>query len=361
MLNHWFVKVNTWQTLQNNFILKKQPPQTNPGRGILAADDYVDGILRGDRVLLGRAITLIESARSDHQALAQAVLEKCLPHTGNSLRIGITGSPGVGKSSFIETFGSRLTQEQNRKLAVLAIDPSSQISRGSILGDKTRMEKLSTDPNAFIRPSPAGGSLGGVAARTRETMLLCEAAGFDTIFIETVGVGQSEVAVHGMVDFFLLLLLPGAGDELQGLKRGIVELADLVAINKADGDRMEMAKAARQEYARALHLFPPKNSGVTPRVLTCSAQSGEGMTEIWQTLLSFKKSTQENGFFQKNRKQQARRWLHELLEQELKNLFFEKDKVRQNLDRIERAVVAGELSPVSGVEELLALFLNFKT
>lgn len=336
--------------------MKKQSSRTSPGRGILTAGDYVEGILRGDRILLSRAITLIESSRPEHQSLAQQVLEKCLPYTGNSLRTGITGSPGVGKSSFIETFGSWLTNEQGRKLAVLAIDPTSRVSRGSILGDKTRMEKLSGDPNAFIRPSPAGDSLGGVAARTRETMLLCEAAGFDTIFIETVGVGQSEVAVHGMVDFFLLLLLPGAGDELQGIKRGIVEMADLIAINKADGDRTESAKSARQEYARALHLFPPKASGWQPKAVMCSALTREGISDIWDRMLDFQKITQESGFFQKNRNEQARRWLHEHLEQELKRLFFSREAVRQNLVRIEQAVVEGKVSPVNGVGELLKLF-----
>ncbi len=336
--------------------MKKQPSKTSPGRGILTVSAYVDGIRRGDRVLLSRAITLIESARSEHQQIAREILEKCLPHTGNSLRIGITGSPGVGKSSFIETFGSWLTNEQGRKLAVLAIDPTSQVSRGSILGDKTRMEKLSSDPNAFIRPSPAGDSLGGVAARTRETMLLCEAAGFDTIFIETVGVGQSEVAVHGMVDFFLLLLLPGAGDELQGIKRGIVEMADLIAINKADGDNIEPAKTARQEYARALHLFPPKSSGWSPKAVTCSALSGDGMAAIWDLLIDFQKITKETGWFLQNRKEQSKRWLHEQLEHELKRLFFSNENVRQNLKRIEQAVVAGKMPAVNGVGELLALF-----
>ena len=340
--------------------MKKQPLKTTPGRGILPVSEYVEGILRGNRILLSRAITLIESARPEHQVLAQEILEKCLPHTGNSLRIGITGSPGVGKSSFIETFGSWLTNEQSRKLAVLAIDPTSQVSRGSILGDKTRMEKLSVDPNAFIRPSPAGDSLGGVAARTRETMLLCEAAGFDTVFIETVGVGQSEVAVHGMVDFFLLLLLPGAGDELQGIKRGIVEMADLIAINKTDGDRIELAKSARQEYARALHLFPPKVSGWQPKAVTCSALTGDGLTEIWHLLLDFQQITQANGWFLQNRREQAKRWLHEHLEQELKRLFFSKENVRQNLERIERAVVAGEMSAVNGAGELLRIFLSEK-
>lgn len=325
---------------------------------MLTAGEYVEGILRGDRVVLGRAITLVESARPEHQKLAQEVLEKCLPHAGASFRIGITGAPGVGKSTLIEAFGTYLTSEQNRKLAVLAIDPTSQVSRGSILGDKTRMEKLSADPNTFIRPSPSGDSLGGVAARTRETMLLCEAAGFDTIFIETVGVGQSEVAVHGMVDFFLLLLLPGAGDELQGIKRGIVEMADLIAINKADGSQAELAKEARRVYAQALGLFPAKASGWQPRAVTCSALTGAGMEAIWKFMLEFQRVTTENGWFSRHRQDQAKRWLHEYLADELKRIFFEKPNIRENLDRIERAVVAGEMSPVKGVGELLELFLK---
>ena len=225
-----------------------------------SAERYAEKILEGDRVILSRAITLIESNRQSHQQLAQQIIEQCIPHSGKAIRIGITGSPGVGKSTFIEKLGKHILQ-QDRKLAVLAIDPSSQLSKGSILGDKTRMAELSADPNAYIRPSPAGQSLGGVGRCTRSTIILCEAAGFDTIFVETVGVGQSEIVVHSMVDFFLLLLLPGAGDELQGIKRGIVEMADLLAINKSDGDRLPLAKRSRQSYKNALHLFPPKESG----------------------------------------------------------------------------------------------------
>lgn len=306
--------------------------------------------------MLGRAITLIESTRLEHQALAQEVLEKCLPHTGNSIRIGITGTPGVGKSSFIETIGTWLTTEKDRKIAVLAIDPTSQVSKGSILGDKTRMNRLAADPNAFIRPSPAGDSLGGVAARTREAMLLCEAAGFNTIFIETVGVGQSEVAVHGMVDFFLLLLLPGAGDELQGIKRGIVEMADLIAINKADGDRLEPAQSARREYTRALHLFPPQASGWTPQAVTCSALTGDGIPEIWEQISGFVSLTRQNGWLETHRRQQSKNWFFDLVRHGLEQLFLNHAAVKENLQRIEKEVVEGKISSSAGAAELLQLF-----
>lgn len=322
------------------------------------ANDYAQGILSGDRIVLGRAITLVESTRPEHQSLAQEILEQCLPYIGNSLRIGITGSPGVGKSSFIETFGTYLTKEKSRKLAVLAIDPSSQFSKGSILGDKTRMGQLSADPNAFIRPSPAGDSLGGVAAKTREAMLLCEAAGFDTVFIETVGVGQSETAVHGMVDFFLLLLLPGAGDELQGIKRGIVEMADLIAINKADGERTAMAKAARKEYAGALHLFPPKASEWPVKAVTCSALTGDGMPEIWQLLLDFQQLTKGNGWFEKNRKAQAGQWLHELIAHQLKMQFYQNESVKAQLPDMEKAVLENAMPTAKAATELVKLFKN---
>ena len=321
-----------------------------------SASEYTEGILRGDRVLLSRAITLIESKRPEHQSLAQTIIEKCLPHTGSSIRIGITGSPGVGKSTFIEAFGTYIISEENRKPAVLAIDPSSQMSKGSILGDKTRMEKLSANPNAFIRPSPAGSSLGGVAAKTREAMLLCEAAGYDTILIETVGVGQSEIAVHSMVDFFLLLLLPGAGDELQGIKRGIVEMADLIAINKADGDRVDLAKSARKDYAMALHLFPPKESNWIAKAITCSAVEQKGMTDIWAHIKSFQSLTQENGWFENNRQQQIKKWFHELLEQGLKQLFFKNERVSGSIKRIEQDVVSHKKTPVNAANFLLQFF-----
>ncbi|HFA48217.1 MAG TPA: methylmalonyl Co-A mutase-associated GTPase MeaB [Bacteroidetes bacterium] len=322
------------------------------------AAEYVEAILRGDRILLGRAITLVESKKAEHQKLAQEIIEKCLPRSGNSIRIGITGSPGVGKSSFIETFGTYLIEKQKRRPAVLAIDPSSQVSRGSILGDKMRMEKLSTNDHAFIRPSPAGTSLGGVAAKTRETMLLCEAAGFDTILIETVGVGQSEVAVHGMVDFFLLLLLPGAGDELQGIKRGIVEMADLIAINKADGERTALAKSARKDYAQALHLFPPKESGWTPKAVTCSALQKDGIENIWKLILDFQKQINESGWFKNNRQQQAKNWFYDLLEQGLKRLFFTKKEIAEKLQSVENEVLEGRLAASKAANGLLELFTN---
>lgn len=321
-----------------------------------SVDTYVEGIRRGDRVWLGRAITLVESTLAEHQQHAQSVLEACLPHTGRSLRIGITGVPGVGKSSFIETFGTYLTQTKGRKLAVLAIDPSSRVSGGSILGDKTRMERLSADANAFIRPSPSGQSLGGVAARTRESMLLCEAAGFDTVLVETVGVGQSEVAVHGMVDFFLLLLLPGAGDDLQGIKRGIVEMADLIAINKADGDRVELARAARRDYSGALHLFPAKDSGWAPKAVTCSALTGDGMPEVWEQIIDFQVLAEKKGWLEENRRQQLKQWLHELLGQRLHEFFLQKPGVREALAQAEADVLAARLSPVNGVREVLRFF-----
>lgn len=306
--------------------------------------------------MLGRAITLIESKRPEHQELAQKVIEGCLPHSGNSIRIGVTGSPGVGKSTFIDSFGSYLTQTLKKKLAVLAIDPSSQVTRGSILGDKTRMEKLTGDERAFIRPSPAGDSLGGVANRTREAMLLCEAAGFDTIMIETVGVGQSEIAVHGMVDFFLLLILPGAGDELQGIKRGIVEMADLVAINKSDGGREELAKAAKREYARGLHLFPAKESGWTPQVLTSSSLENKGLVEIWNAIEQFRGLTSQSGWLANNRRQQSKKWFQDLLMEEVKRYFFRMDNFKEKMEELENTVVNGVASPVKAIHELMRQF-----
>ncbi len=315
--------------------------------------EYVEGILGGNRILLSRAITMIESKKPEHQSLAQEIIEKCLPHTGHSIRIGITGSPGVGKSTFIEAFGTYLIREQKRKTAVLAIDPTSQKSHGSILGDKTRMDKLSINENAFIRPSPAGESLGGVATKTRETMLLCEAAGFNTILIETVGVGQSEIAVHSMVDFFLLLLLPGAGDELQGIKRGIVEMADLIAINKTDGDQIDLAKSARKDYSMALHLFPEKESGWTPKAVTCSSQEKEGMADIWQLLLDFQQLTLANDWFENNRKQQLKNWFYDLIDLGLKHWFYRDVEIKQELRTIEKKVVAGKISAAKAVSQLL--------
>lgn len=328
-------------------------------RQVSSLNDYVQGIISGDRVILSRAITLIESTLPEHQDLAQQIIEKCLAHAGQSIRVGITGTPGVGKSTFIESFGQQVIS-LGHQLAVLAIDPSSQVSRGSILGDKTRMSVLSTHDKAFVRPSPAGRSLGGVAQKTRETIILCEAAGFDTILVETVGVGQSEIAVHSMVDFFLLLLLPGAGDELQGIKRGIVEMADLITVNKADGDRIDAAKRAKREYRNALHLFPAKENNWIPKVVTCSALSGTGMDEIWKILSDFKQQTQANGCFEQRRQAQAKNWLHETIQQQLQTLFYQHPTVKKELEHIETALLNGELSGFQGAKHLLKHYFSKK-
>ena len=326
-------------------------------KNVLSAEAIIKGILAGDRVILSQAITLVESTLSAHQVKAQKVIEGCLPHSGKSLRIGVTGIPGVGKSTFIESFGKYLLEEK-KKVAVLAIDPSSSVSKGSILGDKTRMTHLSSNEVAFVRPSPAGESLGGVARKTRETILLCEAAGFDTIIVETVGVGQSEVVVHSMVDLFLLLLVPGAGDELQGIKKGIVEMADLLAVNKADGDAIPAAKRAKREYQNALHLMPLRASGIIPKVLTCSALSGEGIPEIWNLLLDYQAILLKNGFFEKKRKEQALFWLHEQINMGLKDAFFNNEKIRERLKVVEQEVLSGKRNSFSVADELLKLFFG---
>lgn len=323
----------------------------------LSSDHYVNGILGGDHLLLSRAITLIESRRADDQMLAQHVLNKVLPYTGHAIRIGITGVPGVGKSTFIETFGQCLTTLGHR-LAVLTIDPTSQRSKGSLLGDKTRMDALSTNPNAYIRPSPAGDSLGGVAQHTRETLLLCEAAGFDVILVETVGVGQSETVVHGMVDFFLLLMLAGAGDELQGMKRGIMELADALVITKADGDNQAVANRARVEYQNALHLFPPTGTGWSPPVLTCSALTNSSIMTIWSTIQAHQAITTQNGYKDRRRQDQQLAWFRSLLRQQLERRFYEQPDLRNQLENTEEQVRNGTLLPTSAVETLLRLTQN---
>jgi LAO/AO transport system kinase len=325
-------------------------------RSLPTVEQFVQGIRSANRVLLGQAITLVESARADHQALAQeiiATLLETLP--ANSLRIGITGSPGVGKSTLIEALGTHLTN-QGKRVAVLAIDPSSAISQGSILGDKTRMERLSASDLAFIRPSPSGDSLGGVARKTRETILLVEAAGFDTVMVETVGVGQSEYAVHSMTDIFMLLLLPGAGDELQGIKRGIVEMADLLVVNKADGDRVKLANQARAHYLNATHLLPAKPSAWTPPVLACSALDGVGIPELMESIEAYRHHTQRNGFFQENRRQQAGYWLREALDSGLKSLFYQQPAVQQTLKALEKEVLEGRISPFLAAEKVIAAF-----
>ncbi len=319
----------------------------------LPADHYAQGILSGNRVALSRAITLVESTLPSDQTLAQEVLAQVLPATGQALRVGITGVPGVGKSTFIEALGLFLVDKLGKKLAVLAVDPSSPRSGGSILGDKTRMPQLAAHERAFIRPSPAGGSLGGVARATREALLLCEAAGHDVIFVETVGVGQSETTVHGLVDFFLLLMLAGAGDELQGLKRGIMEMADALLITKADGTNEPAAARARQDYQNALHLFPPAASGWAVPVRTCSALTGGGLPEVWDLLEAYATQTQENGFFQRRRQQQQLQWLHQSIRQALETRFYESETVRAQLPALEAQVAAGQLTPGAAAQALL--------
>lgn len=326
-------------------------PHTRPRRR-LTRDEYVEGILRGDRALLSRAITLVESLRPEHAALAEEVVEACLPRAGRSVRVGITGVPGAGKSTFIEALGLRLTRELGQKVAVLAVDPSSRVSRGSVLGDKTRMVSLANEPGAFIRPSPSGGSLGGVARRTREIMLLCEAAGFGTVLVETVGVGQSETEVRGMVDFFLLLMLPGAGDELQGMKRGIIEMTDLIAINKADMDS-KRAEIARHEFMSALHLLPPSATGWEPKVVTCSAVTREGIAQIWGAVMEHRSLLERSGMLAKLRREQTRSWMRAMLEEGLLDLFHEHTGVRRKLPELEREVLNGRITAYRAVQQLL--------
>ena len=323
---------------------KKQP----------SADALVKGIISGNITDLSRAITLVESTNQKHLSKARDIITACLPHANKSIRIGITGVPGVGKSTFIESFGKYLT-DIGKKVAVLAVDPSSTLSKGSILGDKTRMEDLVKDPNAFIRPSPSGDSLGGVARKTRETIILCEAAGFDTIIIETVGVGQSETAVHSMVDFFLLLKLAGAGDELQGIKRGIIEMADAIVINKADGDNLKAAKSAKVEFNRALHLYPEKASGWSPKVSLCSALKKEGISDVWDLIQDYLKTTAQNGYFEDHRNNQNKFWLLQTIEERLKSNFYKSPKIKAELETQIQLVEAGKTTPFAAAEYLLSL------
>jgi LAO/AO transport system kinase len=326
---------------------KKQP----------SAQELVTGILAGDKTALSRAITLVESTNPLHLEKANEVITQCLPYADKSVRIGITGVPGVGKSTFIEAFGKQLTA-LGRKVAVLAVDPSSSLSHGSILGDKTRMEELVKDENAYIRPSASGDTLGGVARKTRESIVLCEACGFDTIIIETVGVGQSETAVHSMVDFFLLLKISGAGDELQGIKRGIMEMADLIVINKADGDNIKKARLAKTEFNRALHLFPPKSSGWQPKVTTCSAVTHDGVADVWQIINEYFDLTKENGFFGIRRSEQNSYWLTETINEQLKNNFYSRDDIAALLEQNKKAVQNNELSPFAAAGILLRKYFE---
>lgn len=344
----------------------EQPPSFNagavehyskPGRKLLTPDQYFVGLRTGNRTILSQAITLVESALPLHQELAQSIISKCLPHSGNSVRIGITGVPGVGKSTFIEAFGKHLTSK-GHKIAVLAIDPSSSRSRGSILGDKTRMEELSVDPNAFIRPSPAAGSLGGVARKTRETMLLCEAAGFDTILVETVGVGQSEIAVHSMVDFFLLLMIGGAGDELQGIKRGIMEMADAVVINKADGDNLNRVNLAMAELRSALHYFPPTESGWQPVCEACSSITKNGIPKVEEMISKYVEFTKDNGYFAKRRQQQSKQIMMNVIDQALHDHFYHQQEIKKLMSRIESELHNEKISAYVAAQMLLEKYFG---
>ena len=320
--------------------------------------EYVEGILKGNITILSQAVTLVESAKHEHQQIAQEIIEKCLPYAGKSMRIGITGVPGAGKSTSIDAFGMHLLKK-GHKLAVLAIDPSSERSKGSILGDKTRMETLSREKDAFIRPSPSAGSLGGVARKTRETIILCEAAGFDTVFVETVGVGQSETAVHSMVDFFLLIQLAGTGDELQGIKRGIMEMADGIIINKADGDNVDKAQMAAAQFRNALHLFPPTESGWSPKVLTYSGYYNIGVKEIWDMVDEYMAFTKKNGYFEYKRREQAKYWMYESINDTLRDTFYNNPAVSSMLNQTEQQVLGNEITPFIAAKRMMAVSFFF--
>jgi len=322
---------------------RKEPPST---------ESLIQGILRGDKTSLAQGITLIESSKKEDLQRANTIIESCLSEKKESARIGITGVPGVGKSTFIEALGTTLTGI-GEKVAVLAVDPTSTISKGSILGDKTRMQELVKDPNAFIRPSPSGESLGGVARRTRESIILCEAAGYNIILIETVGVGQSETAVHSMVDFFLLLKLAGAGDELQGIKRGIMEMADAIVINKADGENIKQAKQAKSEFTRALHLYPPKRNGWIPKVITCSALEKEGITQTWKMIDGYLSENIKSGHFKDQRQEQSKYWLLQAVDDLLKNQFYKASSVKKQLKQLLQRVKENKISPFRAAEKLL--------
>lgn len=342
----------------------EQPPSINPylkpgriRRRQYTSGEYVEQILKGDISVLGQAVTLVESLLPEHQQMAQEVIEKCLPYAGKSVRLGITGVPGAGKSTFIEALGMHIVR-QNKKLAVLAIDPSSERSKGSILGDKTRMEELSGMQNAFIRPSPSAGSLGGVARKTRESIVLCEAAGFETVFVETVGVGQSETAVHSMVDFFLLIQVTGTGDELQGIKRGIMEMADGIVINKADGNNTEKAKVAKVQYRNALKLFPASDSGWEPKVETCSSLHNIGIDNVWNMVTEYVNFTKENSFFDYKRNNQSKYWMYESIDEYLKDNFYLNKVIQKALKEKENLVLHNKLSSFIAAKELLDLYFQ---
>ncbi len=337
-------------------------PITNPyfvrrRRQKLSTQEYVDGILAGNITILAQAITLIESSNIEHYAQAQEIIEACLPHAGRSIRVGITGVPGAGKSSFIEAVGNMVTSLRH-KLAVLAIDPSSERSGGSILGDKTRMESISANPDVFIRPSPSAGSLGGVARKSRETIVLCEAAGFDVIFIETVGVGQSETAVHSMVDIFMMLQIAGAGDELQGIKRGIMEMADMMVVTKADGENKTRAEVARSQYQGAMRLFPMPESQCRPVAYTCSSVERTGLEEVWCGVEEFISKTKANGYFDHNRHRQQKYWMYETINETLKSDFYRSPIIEEMIKSYEERVLGSQISSFIAAKELLDAYFN---
>ena len=329
-------------------------------RRALTTDEYVEGILNGNITILSQAITLIESNNHEHYAQAQEIIERCLPYAGKSVRIGITGVPGAGKSTFIEAIGGMVASLKHR-LAVLAIDPSSERSGGSILGDKTRMESISSNPNIFIRPSPSAGSLGGVARKTRETIVLCEAAGYDVIFIETVGVGQSETAVHSMVDMFMMLQISGAGDELQGIKRGIMEMADMMVITKADGENVHKAELAKVQYQGALHLFPLPESGWRAKVYTCSSVEKSGLEEVWKGVEEYLDHIEANGYYIANRNRQNKYWMYESINEVLKSSFYQNPLIAERIEEVEQKVLSAKQSSFIAAKELLDLYFGQKT